>query len=374
MNINKTTLSFNEKVIFSLRSLYNERGYSQYKMSKFEEYDLYAKNKDFLISDSVITFTDTNGKLLALKPDVTLSIIKNSVDEPNTIQKVYYNENVYRISKGTHTFKEIMQVGLECLGDIDNYNICEVITLACKSLKQICENYVLDISHLGIITNVFDSFNIPSESKKEILKLISEKNTHELTSLCSSLGLNSTQTEVINAFVTTYGKPSVVLPKLKSIFNGIVDIAPIEQLSCVINAIDKDIADMINIDFSVVSDTHYYNGIVFKGFIEGVPSSVLSGGQYDKLMQKMKRKSCAIGFAVYLDLLEILDNNAREYDVDVVLLYDDKADLRKLNKQVNALSNIGQNVYACKVAPSKLKYKTLINFNDCEVDTLEDDA
>ena len=66
------SLSFQEKVIFSLRGLYRSYGYTQYKMSKFEEYDLYANNKDFLISDRVITFTDTNGKLMALKPDVTL--------------------------------------------------------------------------------------------------------------------------------------------------------------------------------------------------------------------------------------------------------------------------------------------------------------
>ena len=71
------SFTFQEKVMFGLRSLYRSYGYTQYKMSKFEEYDLYAKNKDFLISDGVITFTDTNGKLMALKPDVTLSIIKN---------------------------------------------------------------------------------------------------------------------------------------------------------------------------------------------------------------------------------------------------------------------------------------------------------
>ncbi|MBR4953790.1 MAG: ATP phosphoribosyltransferase regulatory subunit, partial [Oscillospiraceae bacterium] len=81
-------LGFNERVIFALRSLYNSYGYSRYKMSKFEEYDLYAHNKDFLISDSVITFTDTNGKLMALKPDVTLSIVKNSKDDANTVSKL----------------------------------------------------------------------------------------------------------------------------------------------------------------------------------------------------------------------------------------------------------------------------------------------
>ena len=63
---------------FALRSLYARRGYRRFRMSKFEEYDLYAGNRDFLVSGDIITFTDTNGKLMALKPDVTLSIIKNA--------------------------------------------------------------------------------------------------------------------------------------------------------------------------------------------------------------------------------------------------------------------------------------------------------
>lgn len=50
-----------EKAIFKLRSLYESYGYCQFKMSKFEEYDLYTRNKDFLVSDSIITFTDTSG-------------------------------------------------------------------------------------------------------------------------------------------------------------------------------------------------------------------------------------------------------------------------------------------------------------------------
>ncbi|MCE2604206.1 ATP phosphoribosyltransferase regulatory subunit, partial [Pseudomonas aeruginosa] len=61
-----------------LRGLYEQYGYKKYKMSKFEEYSLYVENKDFLASDKVITFTDLDGRLLALKPDVTLSIIKNT--------------------------------------------------------------------------------------------------------------------------------------------------------------------------------------------------------------------------------------------------------------------------------------------------------
>ena len=65
-----------EQAILLLRKLYQNYGYQPYKMSRFEEYDLYVRNKDFLVSDQVITFSDRQGKLLALKPDVTLSIIK----------------------------------------------------------------------------------------------------------------------------------------------------------------------------------------------------------------------------------------------------------------------------------------------------------
>ena len=130
MLINESLLKYDEKAVFALRELYSKYGFTQYKMSKFEEYDLYVKNKDFLVSDNVITFNDTNGKLMALKPDVTLSIIKNTKDIKGFVQKFYYNENVYRVSQRTKNFKEIMQIGLECIGDIDDYCIAEVLALA----------------------------------------------------------------------------------------------------------------------------------------------------------------------------------------------------------------------------------------------------
>ena len=140
-----------EQAAARLQGLYRQYGYLPYKMSKFEEYDLYVKNKEFLIGDGVITFTDTDGKLLALKPDVTLSIIQNSKDISGVTQKVYYNENVYRISGSTHTFKEIMQTGLECIGDIDIYSLSEVVMLAVRSLAVVSETYLLDLSHMGIV-------------------------------------------------------------------------------------------------------------------------------------------------------------------------------------------------------------------------------
>lgn len=371
MTPQNTVLKNEEKVIFALRSLYAGYGYSQYKMSKFEEYDLYVQSKDFLISDSVITFTDTSGKLMALKPDVTLSILKNGKDAPGCVQKVYYNENVYRVSGGTHAFKEIMQVGLECIGDIDTYCLYEVLMLAAKSLATISESYVLDVSHLGILSAVLDRLAVPESDRKTVLKCIGEKNVHELSALCAAADISTEGTELLKALISLYGRPKDVLPKLCDLLCGKIHGALIDEFCNVLNAFaGSEFYDKLRVDFSVVHDIGYYNGIVFKGFIEGIPSGVLSGGQYDKLLEKMGRKAGAIGFAVYLDLLERLQKTEAPYDADILLLYANGTDLRTLNEAVQSLTKDGSSVMAQKEIPEKVRYKKLMKLTESGVKTV----
>jgi ATP phosphoribosyltransferase regulatory subunit len=146
-------------------------------MSKFEEYELYLKNKEFLVSDNVITFTDTDGRLLALKPDVTLSIIKNSRPKDKELIKAQYNENVYRVSGSTHTFKEIMQSGIECIGEIGDREIAEVLSLASQSLASLSEDYVIEISSLDLVCSVLAAFGITDSALDGALDLIGRKNS-----------------------------------------------------------------------------------------------------------------------------------------------------------------------------------------------------
>ncbi len=354
-NTNRT-----EAIMLALRSLYGKYGYQQYKMSKFEEYDLYGKHKDFLVSDSVITFTE-GGKLMALKPDVTLSIIKNS--KADTLQKLCYNENVYRIAKGSHSFKEIMQVGLECFGNIDAYLIGEVLLLAEKSLRECSEDFVLEISHLGILSSFLDKVTDSAEIRRDIVKCVSEKNLHGITSICMSNGIAEEKAQILKELVSLYGKPDDVVKGLKKL--DISEIGGyISELESALAVFGK--CENIRIDFSAVADTNYYNGIIFKGFIAGIPDSVLSGGQYDKLMQEMGKDAKAIGFAVYLDMLERLDASANEYDVDIMLLYDTAADHTLLNKAVTELISSGKTVF-CGNSIGKLHYRQLAEFKDGEV-------
>ena len=294
-----------EKVIFRLRYLYDTYGYEKYRMSKFEEYDLYVRNKDYLVSDSVITFTDTTGKLKALKPDVTLSIIKNTKDLPDRRQKLFYNENVYRVSKSTESFKEILQTGLECLGNIDASCIGEVLLLAAKSLELISSDYVIETASLDILTVFLNKITTDPVIQKDILKCVNEKNVHSLMRIAEDNKLDKSAAEDLASLIRLYGPAETVLPKLKDLCSTKDCERALKEMEQSLEiAADSGAKEKILVDFSVVSDLKYYNGMIFKGFIKGIPDSVLKGGQYDNLMKRMGKTSKAIGFAVYLDLLD----------------------------------------------------------------------
>lgn len=345
-------LKSEEQAVFALRRLYNNYGYTPYKMSRFEEYDLYVRNKDFLQSQQVITFADRSGKLLALKPDVTLSIIKNAPDAPGVIQKLYYNESVYRADPATHAMKEIMQCGLECVGDLGAYEIAEVLLLAAKSLAALGSEFVLDVSHMGLVSAVLEGSGL--SSKKQALRHLSQKSSHELSALCEAEGADF---EKLNALVSLSGKPAVVLPKLAQVLTTEAEHVALKELESLCAVLDaQGFGENVRVDFSVGSVMKYYSGVVFKGYLSGIPAPVLSGGQYDKLLAGMGRKSRAIGFAVYADLLQ---RREEPPCVDTVILHDGTADPAKLIAAAEMAAQVGTVLVTTKL-PQDRTFNTLI--------------
>ena len=350
--IDENILKSGERAVFALRQLYRSYGYLPYKMSKFEELEYYIRNKDFLISDRFITFNDLSGKLLALKPDVTLSIVKSRAPSSGTTQKVYYNESIYRADRSTRRFSEMMQTGLECIGDIDLYDIYEAVALAAQSLALISEEFVLQISHLGILSAALDRIGADESFRRAAIACISEKNAHDLARICTE---NGAAPDALTGFIGAYGDRASVIAQLEAI----CPCDALEELKALSSLLDNaPYGDRILFDFSVVGDMNYYNGIIMGGYISGISDRLLSGGQYDKLMAKLGRTGGAIGFALYLDLLEQLPQNAAAYDVDVLILYDDPT---AVPARVAALIAAGKTVTAQRAVPDRLRYRQLLD-------------
>ncbi len=293
-----------ELIKLKLRCLYEDYGFAMYKMSRFEEYRFYLENKNFLVNDSVITFTDLDGRLLALKPDVTLSIVKQF---DGTEQKVYYSENVYRPDRNNRNFKEIEQLGLEYMGIVDERVVAEVISLAAKSLYTVSERSLIEIGHCGFLDAMFKYLGYGDGFRNEMTRLISQKNFFGIRSLCEKYDLDNKATELLVALPDLSGEASGVIKRARAycLNDDMLDaLISLETLTQNI-ATQSDICN-IAVDLSLVGEDDYYNGVVFCGYIEGLPFRVLTGGQYDGLLKKLGKQGGAIGFALYLDTLEQL--------------------------------------------------------------------
>ena len=298
---------------------------------------------------------------MALKPDVTLSIVKNIKDEDKCTQKLYYNENVYRNSPGTHEFKEIMQVGLEYIGNIDTYSMCEVVSLASKSLNEISCKYILDISHMGFVAGLLSVIDFPYGTKDEMVSYIGQKNAHEIKNLCARLGVSDEICEKIIAMSSLYGPFCSTLEAAKALIVNDEMALAVKELEDIYNGLkNTENVDKLRLDFSIVNDMSYYNGVIFQGFIEGIPSSVLSGGRYDNLLRKLGKKKDAVGFAVYLDLLERFEEAAKEFDVDVLYVYSNADDAASIAADIKNITDSGKSVFAQNTNETNLKYREIV--------------
>lgn len=250
-----TILTPEETASLNLRGIYASYGYKFYRMRRFEEYDFYAGKKDFLISSAILAFTDLNGKLMALRPDVTLSVIKHAPEG-----RYFYDEKVYRVPKNSSSFREISQCGIEYTLPVTHEALKEVLRLAVESLHAVSggRRCVLDVADAGEISRL-----MPDEKRPEILRCIVSKNIHGLKELGAS----------------------------QELLDLVSEGREIPEGLC------SDMAE-IRYDCSAVTSLSYYDGLVFKGYIDGIPEAVISGGQYSFEGKK------GAGFAVYLDTLE----------------------------------------------------------------------
>ena len=354
-----------ELVTLSLRQLYERFGYKKYKMSSFEAYDLYLDNKTFLRDKNIITFNDASGQVLALKPDVTLSIAKNTRATADSTEKLYYLEDIYRFDKHSRAYRQINQLGLECFGRLDAYLTCEVLRLAAFTLREIGENWVMTLSHTGFVLKFLEDLGIPTAAKGELTECIRQKNAHGLRAQAAAYQITPAAADMLVGIIGLSGSFSATLEKARALAITRHMTEALDQLEGIYALMEKaGFGDRMRLDFSLINDVDYYSGIVFQGFVEDVPRAVLAGGYYGGLMRKFGRELDAIGFAVYLNELTHRLPAKQKCDVDALALYGDSEDYEDLIRATESLMAKGLRVRVERTIPAELVYDKLYSYAD----------
>ena len=298
---------------------------------------------------------------MALKPDVTLSIIKNVVADVKNSYKLYYDEHVYRTTSGGDGFREIMQTGLESIGNIDVFSESEALMLAMKSLEEISRDFLLDISHMKFLEGFLENIGVDTNDMSHFFALIGSKNTSGIRALCDTKNISDDECERLCRLTSMYLPIERALGEIQALVNGEKMSAAYGELLQIYEAMSAyDLTEKLYVDFSIVNDMRYYDGIIFKGFVNGIPDSILSGGRYDRLMERFGKKTGAIGFAVYLDKLERFGKEDAGFDVDYMLIYEEGTPAEKIIGAARQLGRDGSSVRTLAAADAGVSYRQLV--------------
>ena len=337
-------MSKKDLVLLNIRKMYDSYGYKKISLPSFEEYDLYNENKDF-IDRNVLTVMSPNGKLLALRPDITLSVAKKvSKDQSLKYSKIYYQENTYNLTKYVG-YEEDEQLGIELIGKESTFLDFEIINLAVKSLDIINKKSMIVLSHAGFISSIFENFDLEYEIKEQILDCINRKNSHDIQKI---LKKNEHISENVKKLIYKIPELSGNLENIeKELLKYEINdntkkiLSELKQLNSLLMKFYKK--SKIIFDFSVVKNLNYYNGIILQGYIEDFPNVILTGGRYDKLFEKFGVDTGAVGFAILTDGLKGYYKDTDKKDFEVLIAYDD-SDFEKLVEIVNDFQKKGLRV------------------------------
>ena len=213
---------------------------------------------------------------------------------------------------------------------------------------------MLQVSHMGVLKDLMRGIE-SEQAREQITKCIGEKNPHELRAAAEAAEVDPETVAVLEKLVSSYGSWEEVEEELEAMPLSEDGKAAVEELKSVFDVLRADGLDQnVRMDFSMVNDMTYYSGICFQGFVNGVPHSVLSGGQYDPLMDRMNKQGGAIGFAVYLDYLDRLSSD--KIDPDVLLLYSENDRADDVYQAASRIIFRGNSVLAERHVPENLRY------------------
>ena len=357
-------MSKKDLVLLDIRKMYDLYGYKRISLPSFEEYDLYNENKDF-IDRNILTVMSPNGKLLALRPDITLSVAKKiSKDQSLKYSKIYYQENTYNLTKYTG-YEEDEQLGIELIGKESVFLDFEIVDLAVKSLDIINEKSLIVLSHAGFISSIFDNLNLEYEVKEEIFDCINKKNSHDIKKILeNNKFISENVKELIYKIPELSGDLDNITKELSKY--GINDnikkiLLELKQLNNLLLKFHK--RSKIVFDFSVIKNLNYYNGIILQGYIEGFSNVILTGGRYDRLFEKFGVDTGAVGFAILTDSLKGYYKDEDKNDFEILIAYDN-SDFEKLVEIVNDFQEKGLRVRTENVENFKENDSEIFNYDE----------
>ncbi|QUV81289.1 ATP phosphoribosyltransferase regulatory subunit [Chloracidobacterium sp. D] len=290
-----------ERIVFET---FHGWSYEEILLPVYDAYALFAQSTGSHPAEATYCFTDVEGELLALRPDLT-SLVARTVatrcrDWPRPIRLCYGGE----VFRNTHAARRVAsatwQLGAELFGNDRLEADVEVLLVALEALERLgLEEVQVLLGHAGILAGVAEELELSAGQRETLRQLIDRRQYAALETWLREQSAPALWRDLLSV----HGQ-SAALHHLRAQTRNDHILAALDDLEHVFDVASAlGIADRLTFDASAVGRLGYYTGMTFHIYVPGSGLAVGSGGRYDALTRLFGVDEPAVGFQLSLDQL-----------------------------------------------------------------------
>ncbi len=305
-------------------------GYENIQTPTFEFFDIFAKEMSTISAKELFKFFDRDGNTLVLRPDFTPSIAracaKYFTEDIRPI-RLSYSGNVFSNNLNYQgRLKESTQLGVEFIGDHSLEADAEIISLACETLLSVgLKDFKISIGHAAILNGLMEACGFDEDEIFEVKEFVLNKNFFGLDEYLSLKNVEPRLIELFALLRNIYSSPKEfsigkeIASKYENLYQSFEYFEKLYELLEIYK-----VSDYVSFELGLISQHEYYTGVIFSGYTYGSGEPIVKGGRYDQLLGYFGKDAFAIGFAVFVDGLQMAVDNQKinvpvEHKGDVIL-------------------------------------------------------
>lgn len=332
------------KIIETITERFNKWGYSEVSTPIVEYYKTFNHKTQDLKEEEMYKFFDSRGRILVLRPDMTVPVarlVNTKLKDMKLPLKLFYNAEVFRVHESFEGKRnEYLDCGIELIGASGEKTDLEVLVTALEVLKALDtkKEFKLEIGNVNILKSALKDMNLSIDNQNKVIELINKKSLTSLREYLDDIEIRKEYKEFLNKFPWLFGGYEMIKKAKGLAFNEDMkkNIEYLENLYLNLQKLGYE--KYISVDISMVPRVNYYSGIIFKGYVKEIGSTVIRGGRYDNLLESFGKSIPAIGFSVDVNLLIDSCDYEEKVNSEKIILSKDNY-LEELRKAINKTRN-----------------------------------
>jgi len=302
-------------------SIFDGWSYEEITTPTIDYYSLFEHGMGRSQAHHAFRFSDTDGRLLAIRPDVTSLVARAAATlfaERERPLRLCYVAPVFRQQPQSHAEwrRELTQIGCELIGANSSVADMELLVIVCEVLQRLRldRHCSITLNDVELFNGISEQLKLSPDIRNEMRELVDTRNTADLERLLAPYS-SAEDCQAFAQLTHLSGKREALSDARRLITNARSRSAldRLERLWGVIELLE--LTDRFEIDLGDVSRLDYYTGLTFKIYVSGAGARVGSGGRYDGLTASFGKAEPAVGFVLELDALTEL---ARTSDLTLI--------------------------------------------------------